>query len=765
MHANKVGSLRLAGLFLIALSSVGLGASVVGSNTGNVAIPDATASGPGAYVSSTIAISGAPAGAVVTGIDVYFKCVHAYGSDLTVDLNADSTGSLGNYRLWSQAAGANPTKTTTGISTFNGLSVNRTWYLYARDWVQFDTGYIDEWTITIYYNNATPTISSVSPNPVTGSNSGQSLTVNGSGFVSGAQVKLAWPAVGSVPAGNATFSATFNSSSQLQVNGITFANDPGTWTAQVINPGPVSSSTYSFSVQAPFPVITSLSPSSATAGGAAFNMTVNGVTFDQGSIVRWNGANLTTTPTVSAGGLTTSLTAQVPASDIASPGTPTVTVYNPSPGGGTSSGTTFTVNPGGPTITSVSPNPVTGSNSGQSLTVNGSGFVSGATVKLAWPAVGVVPAGNATFSATFNSSSQLQVNGIVFANDPGTWTAQAINPGPVSSSAYSFSVQTPFPVITSLSPSSAAAGGAAFNMTVNGVTFDQGSIVRWNGANLTTTPTVSAGGLTTSLTAQVPASDIASPGTPTVTVYNPSPGGGTSSGTTFTVNPGGPTITSVSPNPVTGSNSGQSLTVNGSGFVSGATVKLAWPAVGVVPAGNATFSATFNSSSQLQVNGIVFANDPGTWTAQAINPGPVSSSAYSFSVQTPFPVITTLSPSSAAAGGAAFNMTVNGVTFDQGSIVRWNGANLTTTPTVSAGGLTTSLTAQVPASDIASPGTPTVTVYNPSPGGGTSSGTTFTVNPGGPTITSVSPNPVTGSNSGQSLTVNGSGFVSGATVK
>src|ERR1043166_8898185 len=765
MHANKVGSLRLAGLFLIALSSVGLGASVVGSNTGNVAIPDATASGPGAYVSSTIAISGAPAGAVVTGIDVYFKCVHAYGSDLTVDLNADSTGSLGNYRLWSQAAGANPTKTTTGISTFNGLSVNRTWYLYARDWVQFDTGYIDEWTITIYYNNATPTISSVSPNPVTGSNSGQSLTVNGSGFVSGAQVKLAWPAVGSVPAGNATFSATFNSSSQLQVNGITFANDPGTWTAQVINPGPVSSSTYSFSVQAPFPVITSLSPSSATAGGAAFNMTVNGVTFDQGSIVRWNGANLTTTPTVSAGGLTTSLTAQVPASDIASPGTPTVTVYNPSPGGGTSSGTTFTVNPGGPTITSVSPNPVTGSNSGQSLTVNGSGFVSGATVKLAWPAVGVVPAGNATFSATFNSSSQLQVNGIVFANDPGTWTAQAINPGPVSSSAYSFSVQTPFPVITTLSPSSAAAGGAAFNMTVNGVTFDQGSIVRWNGANLTTTPTVSAGGLTTSLTAQVPASDIASPGTPSVTVYSPAPGGGTSSGTTFTVNPGGPTITSVSPNPVTGSNSGQSLTVNGSGFVSGATVKLAWPAVGVVPAGNATFSATFNSSSQLQVNGIVFANDPGTWTAQAINPGPVSSSAYSFSVQTPFPVITTLSPSSAAAGGAAFNMTVNGVTFDQGSIVRWNGANLTTTPTVSAGGLTTSLTAQVPASDIASPGTPTVTVYNPSPGGGTSSGTTFTVNPGGPTITSVSPNPVTGSNSGQSLTVNGSGFVSGATVK
>ena len=751
------------GLGFMAFCSAALSASVSGSNTGNVAIPDATASGPGAYVSSTIVISGAPAGALVTGIDVYFKCVHAYGTDLTVDLNADSTGSLGNYRLWSQAAGANPTKTTTGISTFNGLSVNRTWYLYARDWVQYDTGYIDEWTITIYYASATPTISSVSPNPVTGANSTQSLTVYGSGFASGAQVKLAWPAVGVVPAGNTTFSATFVSSSQLQVNGITFANDPGTWTAQVINPGPVSSSTYSFNVQAPFPGITSISPSSATAGGAAFNMTVNGATFHQGSVVRWNGGNLTTTPTVSSGGLTTALTAQVPASAIASAGTATVTVYSPGPGGGTSSGVTFTINPGGPTISSVSPSPVTGANSGQSLTVYGSGFVSGAQVKLAWPAVGVVSAGNTTFSATFVSNSQLQVNGITFANDPGTWTAQVINPGPVSSSTYSFNVQAPFPVITSISPSSATAGGAGFNMTVNGVTFHQGSVVRWNGANLTTTPTVSAGGLTTALTAQVPVGTIASVGTASVTVYSPGPGGGLSSGVTFTINPGGPTITSVSPAPVTGSSSAQTFTVYGSGFVSGAQVKLAWPAVGVSSAGSANFTASFISSSQLQITA-TFGTDASTWTAQVINPGNVTSSTYSFSVQAPPPVITSLSPSSASAGSAAFNMTVNGSTFSQSSIVRWNAANLTTTPTVSGGGLVQYLTAQVPANYIASAGTATITVYTPTPGGGTSSGATFTINPTGPTITSVSPNPVTGSNVQQPFTINGNNFASGCNV-
>ena len=40
-------------------------------------------------------------------------------------------------------------------------------------------------------------------------------------------------------------------------------------------------------------------------------------------------------------------------------------------------------------ITSISPNPVIGSNSPQTLTVNGSGFVSGATVRLREPTFGV----------------------------------------------------------------------------------------------------------------------------------------------------------------------------------------------------------------------------------------------------------------------------------------------------------------------------------------------------------------------------------------
>ena len=79
----------------------------------------------------------------------------------------------------------------------------------------------------------------------------------------------------------------------------------------------------------PVPTLTSISPSSATAGDAAFTLTVNGSSFVNGATVRWNGADRTTT-FVSA----TQLTAAIPASDIAAAGTAQVTVFDPTPGGG-----------------------------------------------------------------------------------------------------------------------------------------------------------------------------------------------------------------------------------------------------------------------------------------------------------------------------------------------------------------------------------------------------------------------------------------------
>lgn len=94
-----------------------------------------------------------------------------------------------------------------------------------------------------------------------------------------------------------------------------------------------------------------------------------------------------------------------------------------------------------------------------------------------------------------------------------------------------FNVVYPAPVLTLLSPDHRGVGGAAFSLVVTGSGFYNGiSTVYWNGTSRTTTydgPT--------QLTASIPATDLTSSGTATVTVVNSAPGGGVSNPLTFTI--------------------------------------------------------------------------------------------------------------------------------------------------------------------------------------------------------------------------------------
>jgi hypothetical protein len=129
-------------------------------------------------------------------------------------------------------------------------------------------------------------------------------------------------------------------------------------------------------------------------------------------------------------------------------------------------------------------------------------------------------------------------------------------PGGGVSNAQTFTISSagnPVPTTTSLNPMSAAAGGPTFTLTVNGTNFVTGSVVRWNGASRTTTFVSAA-----QLTASIPASDIATPGTAQVTVFNPAPGGGTSNAVTFTISASGSTTVTFD-NPVPPGTSGSVL--------------------------------------------------------------------------------------------------------------------------------------------------------------------------------------------------------------
>jgi hypothetical protein len=93
---------------------------------------------------------------------------------------------------------------------------------------------------------------------------------------------------------------------------------------------------YSAKMTAPvagtMPAISQLSPDSATAGGAAFVLTVNGTNFGSKAVVNWNGVAQTANTTYVSG---SQLMVTIPASAIATSGTFAVTVTNPAtPGSG-----------------------------------------------------------------------------------------------------------------------------------------------------------------------------------------------------------------------------------------------------------------------------------------------------------------------------------------------------------------------------------------------------------------------------------------------
>lgn len=120
-------------------------------------------------------------------------------------------------------------------------------------------------------------------------------------------------------------------------------------------------------------LLSSLSPSSATAGGSAFTLTVNGSDLQSGAVVMWDGADLATSFVNS-----TRVTAAVPAASLAAGKTVQVTVRNPD--GGVSSPLAFTVANPVPAVTSLSPSHASAGGGAFTLTATGANFVSGASV-------------------------------------------------------------------------------------------------------------------------------------------------------------------------------------------------------------------------------------------------------------------------------------------------------------------------------------------------------------------------------------------------
>ena len=483
---------------------------------------------------------------------------------------------------------------------------------------------------------------------------------------------------------------TFVSGTQLTAI-VPAANVAVAGTAQVTvkNSTGSASNPVTFTINNPVPTITSLNPNSYAAGCSSFSMTVNGTNFVSGSTVRWNGTALATTYVSS-----TQLTATVTAALVASPGTASVTVVNPPQGGGTSNAVTFTITvPPTPVITS--PLTATGTvGTAFSYQITATNCPSSYNASPLPPGLSV------------NTSTGL-ISGTPTVGGVYTVTISATNAGGTGTATLVITINNPVPTITSISPTSAAAGGPQFTLTVNGTNFVSASVVYWNGTALATTF-----GSSTQVTATVPAALIANPGTASITIVNPAPGGGTSNAVTFTINNPVPTTTVINPTCATAGGPQFTLTVTGTNFVSTSTVR--W--------GATSLTTTFVSSTQLTatVPAALIAT-AGAASITVVNPAPGggTSNAQTFTISAAS-TISSLNPACATAGGPQFTLTVTGTNYVSGSTVNWNGSPLATA-FVSA----TQLSATVPAALIATAGTASVTVVSPC--GGTSNAQTFTV--------------------------------------
>jgi hypothetical protein len=190
-----------------------------------------------------------------------------------------------------------------------------------------------------------------------------------------------------------------------------------------------------------------------------------------------------------------------------------VTVFNPTPVGGTSSAQTFAIINPVPTLATLSPYEAAPGGAAFTLTVTGTNFVPASVIR--W--------NGADQATTWGSSTQLTASiDATLIDGIGTVEVTVFNPTPGGgeSSPLSFHIGRPMPVLISLGPSSVTVGDPGFTLTVYGSHFEADSIIRWNGVDLATT-FVNDG----ELTAVIDSSDMAACGVISITVYTPDPGG------------------------------------------------------------------------------------------------------------------------------------------------------------------------------------------------------------------------------------------------
>jgi hypothetical protein len=607
-----------------------------------------------------------------------------------------------------------------------------------------------------------PAITALSPTfaPV-----GTSVTINGTNFGS------------SQGTSTVSFNGTAAIPSSWSATSIVAPVPGGASTGTVVvTVGGVASNGVSFTVTVPPPSIAGLNPSSALAGNGAFTLTVNGTNFLPSSVIQWNG-NARTTAFVSNIQLQTTITA----GDIASAGVAKVTVSNPGLGGTVSSAAAFFIGTsGGSNFAVLAVNQAAQDivydpkNQVFYLSVTALASTNPNTISVLDPATAAITstqlAGINPNVLAISDDSQFLYAGV----DGSASVQRFILPGPAPDISYALGSGTLGPYFAlDLQVAPGAPHTTAVTLGNSGAsTAAQGGITIFDDA---TPRTVRAGG-GASLFGSIQW------GTDATSLYASNNESTGFDFYTLSVNSGGVTLNQdfqyvfrgfsdkihfdagtnliyaeeghvINPStglPVGNFNAVGPMVVDSSlntafflsgGSGSGATIQ-AFDLTHFTPIGSATIPNATGTLSHLirwGQDGLAFISTGANGSGQVflvggsfVGPAPafITTPPPNPTIRpTPLPnapTITSLFPSSAIVGGAAIVLTVNGAQFDPVATVQFNGAALSTIFVSS-----TQLQATIPASDILTSGTASITVANPLASGGSSSGSTFFIGASG----------------------------------
>ncbi|MFA5185250.1 MAG: IPT/TIG domain-containing protein [Patescibacteria group bacterium] len=256
--------------------------------------------------------------------------------------------------------------------------------------------------------NDTPTISGLSATSSLVGGETMEITVTGTDFPTDSQVFL----------GSTQLTAVRNSSNSLTVTiPSSELQNAGTIALTVVNPGTNSTSTpVNFSVLNYPPRFTDISPTTKEQYSGQFTLTLNGDDLLPTSQAKIDGNDVATTYVSK-----TQLTAVIPSSYIDTLGDHSITITNPTPGGGASVVQTFSVVNALPTLSSITPNSKSIGAAQFTITLTGTGFNASSVVKL----------GGANRATTYVSPTQLTA--IIPASDlaaAGTFDVTVTNPTP-----------------------------------------------------------------------------------------------------------------------------------------------------------------------------------------------------------------------------------------------------------------------------------------------------------------------------------------------